>query len=244
VFSSLDDVGIYALGYKIGMIGTMLLMEPFQKIWAPFLFENYQKDDGEMIVGRVFTIFTFITLFFCLFISVVSPIVIPLISDNAYHSSYNLIPLICIASVFYGMACIADAGILISKKTKIKPFLFGIASLVSVVLNLLLIPPLGVNGAAISLAITFFILLIITYRASSRYFAFKIEKTKLLIIFVAAILTYLLSHFLFNRAYEIASVVCFFIYPLGLWAFGFFSASTSDGKDSLLGRINLHFKKP
>ena len=43
LYSTLDVVGIYALGFKIGMFGIALVMEPFGKVWSPFLFDNYDK---------------------------------------------------------------------------------------------------------------------------------------------------------------------------------------------------------
>ena len=87
------------------------------------------------MIAKVFTLYTLVVVAVGLIISVLSPIVIPLISDAAYHTSYKLVPLICLAAIFYGMASVADAGILISKKTFYKPILFGAAGIVAFVLS-------------------------------------------------------------------------------------------------------------
>jgi O-antigen/teichoic acid export membrane protein len=34
-YASLDDVGIYSLGYKLGMLVQIVLIQPFSQIWAP-----------------------------------------------------------------------------------------------------------------------------------------------------------------------------------------------------------------
>ncbi len=228
VFSSLDDVGIYALGYKIGMFGIALMMDPFGKIWTPFLFENYKNSDGPELISKVFTLYTLISVALGLVISVTSPIIIPLISGKAFHPSYKLVPLICLASIFYGMTSLADAGILISKKTGYKPFIFGSASIIGIGLNLLLIPKFGALGAAITLAITFLTLLIINYTVANRFYTFKIEYKKIFLIFSSAVIAYFFSTYLFNfgdnlKYMKVYSILSLFIFPAILWFGGFFS---------------------
>ncbi len=228
LYSSLDSVGIYALGYKIGMFGIAVLMGPFEKVWSPFLFENYNKEDGPELVSKVFTLYTLISVSVGLAISVSSPIIIPLISGKAFHSSYKLIPFICLASIFYGMATLSDAGILISKKTGYKPFIFGSASIVGIVSNVLLIPRFGALGASITLAITFFSLFIVNYSVAYKFYPLKIEYKKILLVFVSALTTYLMFTYLFSfgdemRFMKIYSIVSLCIFPVILWFGGFFS---------------------
>ncbi|PQP33964.1 hypothetical protein C6A37_10225, partial [Desulfobacteraceae bacterium SEEP-SAG9] len=127
IFSSLDAVGIYSLGYKIGFLGLGLIMDSFGKVWSPFLFANYNKADGPVLIGKAFTYYTLVSVTFGLLIAIVSPIILPFISPEAYQVTYKLIPLICLGSIFYGMASLADAGILIAKKTIYKPLIFGIS---------------------------------------------------------------------------------------------------------------------
>jgi len=226
-YSTLGAVGVYSVAYKIGMIGTSLLMYPFTMVWAPFLFENYRKDDGPAVISKVFLIFTLVNTGAALVIAVLSPVVLPLISAKVYHGAYAIIPLICLASVLYNMACIVDAGILISKKTYYKPMIFGVSALVGLGLNFLLVPRYGEMGAAVSLTVSFFTLFIITHIVSSRYFEISIEKRKLFLIFASSLVTYLTS-FYFLRIYDSSgdmktlsalSLLCF---PAILWAGGAF----------------------
>lgn len=239
MYSSLNSLGIYALAIKIGMMGTMLLMEPFSKVWAPFLFENYKKDDGPKVISKVFLLFTLTNMSVALGIAVLSSVVIPYISGRAYHSSSAIIPLISLGSVFYSMACIADAGILISKKTQYKPFIFGICSVIAVALNLLLVPKYGAFGASVALSITFFSLFIINYTISNRFFAITIEGWKMFLIFMSSTVTYLISMFLikfsatagYMKVFSVFSIVCF---PLILWLGGFFNDDEKEALRKLL----------
>jgi O-antigen/teichoic acid export membrane protein len=228
--ASLGAVGVYALAYKIGMFGTSLVMEPFGNVWAPFLFENYRKKEGPELIGKVFTMYTLVIVGVGLCIAVLSPLVIPLISDPEYHEAYRLIPWVCLAAVFYGMACIADAGILISKKTIYKPLVFGVAGTVAVVLNLLLIPRWGPAGAAFTLCVSFFTLFVLVYAVSSRFYYFKLEYRKLVSVFASAGLVYWLSCGLLDVYGDkqfggACSVLTLVLFPGMVWYGGVFSSS-------------------
>ena len=227
-YSSLDSVGIYALAYKIGMFGISLLMGPFGKVWPPFLFENYNNKDGPELISKVFTLYTLVSVSVGLAISVASPIIIPLISGQAFHSAYKIVPFICLASIFYGMATLADAGILISKKTGYKPLIFGPASIISVVLNLILIPKYGVFGASITLALTFLTLLILNHIVANKFYTLKIEYKKIFLIFSSASTVYLFSLYFLTLGDQMMhttlySILSLFIFPAILWLGRFFS---------------------
>ncbi|MHA1231751.1 MAG: oligosaccharide flippase family protein [Candidatus Helarchaeota archaeon] len=229
-YSDLDSVGIYALAYKIGMFGISFLMDPFGKVWSPFLYANYNTPEGNKLISKVFTLYTLVSVGMGLSISIFSPVIIPIISGKVFHSAYKLVPLICTASVFYGMARLADAGILISKKTGYKPLIFGISAFISVILNLILIPPFGATGAAITLALTFFSLFVVNYSISSKFYVIEIEYRKMLIIFSSATIAYLVSNYVFYKGQDIGfiklmSLLTILIYPFLLWVGGFFSSS-------------------
>lgn len=241
MYSTLGAVGVYALAYKLGMVGTSLLMDPFSKVWAPFLFENYNKDDGPAVISKVFLLFTLVNVAAALVIATLSPLVLPLISAKAYHGAYAIIPLICLASIFYNMTCIVDAGILISKKTYYKPIIFGVSALVGLGLNFLLVPRYGEMGAAAALAFTFFTLFIITHAVSNRFFEISIEARKMSLIFASSFATYFISFYLIRLAgpsgvmkvLSVASLSCF---PAILWVGGFFSENEKKAIRRLFAR--------
>lgn len=185
-YESVAAVGVYALAHKIGMMGTQFIMDPFNKVWSPFLFEHYDRDDGPHLISRVFTLYTLINVFAALAISVAAPVVIPWISDPAFYGGAYLVPLLALASVFYGMSCLADAGILIAKKTRYKPLIFGVGAAVSVAGNVLLVPWLGIAGAGIAFAAAFFSLLVVTVLISSRFYRIPLPLGQLISIFLTA----------------------------------------------------------
>jgi len=228
MFSNLDEVGIYALGAKIGMFGLAFIVEPFGRVWTPFLFENYNKEGGSQLISKVFTIYTVIVVTVALGISVSAPTIIPLISDEAFYESFKLVPVICLAAIFYDLAVMADAGILISKKTKYKPLIFGSAAVVCVIANVLLVPVLNSMGAAIAQVFTFFTLFIVNFAMSNRFYKIDLEYKKMGIIIGGGMLVYLISKLILDTnpddmTTKLISLSTFILFPFILWFGGLLS---------------------
>jgi len=225
---SLESLGIYALAMKIGMVGTMLLVDPFLKVWSPFLYSHYDKPDGPELLGRVVTLFTLASVAFGLGVSVFTPIVLPWISNPEYLSASQLVPIICLATAIYSLTHLADAGILIAKQTRYKPLIFGITAAVALLVNIILIPWLGAIGAAMASVLTYTALLAVNMVISSRFYRFPVEKRRIALIFASGVVTYLVSLFVLKKLGEdswamAGSVVALGIFPLLLWFAGFFT---------------------
>ena len=193
IFATIDDLGIYALAYKLGMFGTALLLEPFTKVWAPFVFKTYKEENGSILIGNVFTVFIIASVFVSLIISNLSYVVVPLIASNEYNFASNIIPLITLAYVFYGMSCLVDVGILIKKKTKFKPLIFGITSVICVFLNYILVPRYGLYGAGTAILGSFIFLFVFTLYISSRYYKIEINMQKVVTIVMLGVISYFIA---------------------------------------------------
>jgi len=224
-YTDLDEVGVYSLGFKIGMFGLMLIMEPLSNVWMPFLFDNYNKENGPVLLSKLLTINVLVGFAAGLAISMAAPIVIPWISSEPYHSAYKLVPYICLASVFFGLANLADYGILISKKTIYKPFIYGGAAVVGVAANFVLVPIYAGLGAAIAIAITFFALMVINFLASNKFYRIPLEIKNLVLISLSAVVVFIISDFIINVDpvniyYQGLSLLSFVIFPIILWIGG------------------------
>ena len=223
-YASVDSVGLYALASKIGMVGTMLLMEPFMKVWSPFLFQTHMKSDGPRLIADVFRLFTVVSVYFALLVSVAAPIVVPFISSEEFHLIWVYVPAICLASVFYGIHHIADAGILISKRTNYKPLIFGIGAATAVATNGLLVPSLGIVGACIAAVVTYAVLLFVTYVIAGRYYNIPVDMLRVFATFLIGGLCYGLSlairWILPDNLGLLFSLVTLAIFPVLIWYAG------------------------
>jgi len=225
IYSGLDEVGVYALGSKIGILGVMVLMEPFNKVWSPFVFSNYKTPEGPKLIGDVFLAFTGVSVYVALGLAITAPAIIPLISSEEFHSAHIVVPYVALSSALFGMMCLSDIGILIAKKTKYKPIISMLAAGVCVVSSGILIYKFGIIGAAVALIITQLAYYAFTYFVSNKYYQMKLRQIDLAGVVVIGIATYLLINWvsISDNLYLdlfVKVLLATIVYLFGLFAIG------------------------
>ena len=219
--ASLDSVGIYALSYKIAMIGVFILVEPFLKIWSPFLYQVIKQKNGKVVIANVFRYFVICTVGIATLISVLAESVISVLSDRAYHAAIHFVPILAFASVFWAAQHLADAGILIAKKTSFKPLIFGMAAFTAVTLNWALVPKFGIMGASFATFLTYVVLFLATLKISNYYYFLPLEYAKLSLTIFAGVCTFGIANIATGESSGILNVTislfCFLVYPILIW---------------------------
>ncbi|MFQ5690678.1 MAG: oligosaccharide flippase family protein [Gemmatimonadota bacterium] len=148
-FGSLSDVGVYSLGYKIGMVIQIILVMPFCQIWAPMRMEYREESDAPELFGLVLTYFAMAGLLVTATVSVFSRELVQILTGHPeYVQAYLVVPIVMLAHLLYGSVNIVDNGIVFSRKVVYHVYIFSFALLVNVGLNLWLIPIYGYIAAA------------------------------------------------------------------------------------------------
>lgn len=141
--------GIYAVANKIPTVISMLYAI-FQQAWQISAVDELNASDRDEFYGRIYNFF-FRGLFLAsaITILVIKPVVVTVVSD-AYSSSWMYAPLLITSAVFSSMAGFLGVNYIASKKTKdaLTTSVFG--ALLNTILNFLLIPKFGIQGAVIA----------------------------------------------------------------------------------------------
>jgi O-antigen/teichoic acid export membrane protein len=174
-FTNLTVVGLYALGYKFGLVIGAMVTEPFFAIWGPKMFEVAKRPDANHIYGRMLTYFLFFELYVALGISAGVKDVIQIMADPKYHSAYQIVPIIVLAYVMGGAYQHAQVGILLAKKTKFILYMQIAGAAAGIALNVALVPILGAWGAATATLCAWTLLTVLAYKISQRYIDIQFE---------------------------------------------------------------------
>lgn len=166
--ASLDDVGIYSLGYKFGMVFTALMTGPFISIWVPKRYEIAKNQDARDIYRRTYTYFNLFICFGALGLSAFSRELVECVADPAYQAGWQVIPLVAFAYVFDSWIYHFNTGFHLGKKTTAIAWLNIAAAGVNLVLNYFLIRQWGGLGAALATLATFGIKSAMYYVAARR----------------------------------------------------------------------------
>jgi len=220
IYSDMESIGLYALGFKIGMIIVFLINMPFSFIWNAYLFEIQKKHNNGEIYARISTYYLFILCFFGLGISIFSQEIIQIIAAKEYINSYKIIPFITTAMIFMCLETVFQVGLLIEGKSSTLAIVKGMAACVCVILNVILIPMYDRIGAAIAVTISFFICSLAILHYSQRAHKIPFEYLKLVKIYLIAVCVYIISTIcIFNTPWlnTFAKIIIFILFPICIY---------------------------
>lgn len=225
-FVSLSAVGIYSLGYKFGFMISILLIQPFNRIWQAQMFEIAKKQDAKKIFAKMLTYFSYVVLFAVLGLSVFIKDAIRFIADSSFFMAYKIVPIVALACFFGGTYFFFQIGLLLKKKTKYIGYSVAIASCVNLILNYFLIVYIGTIGAALSALLTNIVMAGIVYFYSQKLYRIDYEFGRISKLFAVASILYCLSCLVNIDSIVISMLVkSFFIlsFPFLLLAVGFYT---------------------
>ena len=228
VFSTFDEIGVYGLGYKIGLMVQVLVATPFALSWGPVMWSVSDKPYAKQLYARVLTYFVAIALYIALILSVLSPELVHLMSRReAYWRAWQVVPLITLSYVFYGVYYQMAVGINLRKKTQYLPLVVGAAAGLNLALNFALIPRWGMMGAATSTVVSYLALVLLVYVVSQRFYPFPYEWGRLFKLTALSVVCYIACRFVASDSL-LASIglksLLLLLYPLALFGMRFFTA--------------------
>ena len=155
--SSVDNVGLYGAGYKIGAL-ILLIVKAFNLNWQPFYLKLENQNDGK-VFEAIGTKFIILLIFFSTLLSMLWPFLFQFqingnyLIGNEFWEGGHIIPIIALSYIIYGVFILQMPSIYIKEKQSWVPYFWGMGCIINVLSNYILIPIYGFYGAALS---TFF----------------------------------------------------------------------------------------
>ncbi|MFZ1946338.1 MAG: oligosaccharide flippase family protein [bacterium] len=175
---SLAEVGLYQYAQEICLL-LVLPISALNLAWPQFLFANYDKPGGRDLFARVQAYFAFFLIEMGFLLAVFSRPVIGLVGSEAYSGSAAVLPLLACSLVFYGLSVIFSSGLYVAGKTRILAAVVLVCACLNVGLNVVLIPHLGKQGAALATLVTNLVMMATLATSAQRRFKipFRIART-------------------------------------------------------------------
>lgn len=149
VFGSTREVGIYQVANALAAL-VALVTVGFQQAWGPFALSIHREEGARRVYADALMLYGWVTCLVAVAISALAPEAIRVVATDRYAAAAGSVPYLALSYVVMGGMYIAALGANLTKTTKPVAAGVGLAALVNVGLNLLLVPSLGGVGAAIS----------------------------------------------------------------------------------------------
>jgi O-antigen/teichoic acid export membrane protein len=223
-YSSLTEVGIYSVGYKLGSL-LLLPIGAFQIAWPTIMFAVYKTPQAKSFYSRLLTYFCLSLGFLSLFIAVYARETIHLIATPEYSKAWQIVPIITLSQIALGIIYVTAVGINVRKRPEHIVYAWIIGVVVHIFLNFTLIPPYGMMGAGISTLIGYCVVAVGATIASLRLYDIPYQYKRLVKLAIALTLVYLCNLFVPGEYFGFKSIIKLMLlgtFPLVLWVIGFF----------------------
>ena len=193
-----DAVGLYSIPYSYASM-VQILWISMNSAWTPWALERIDEGDYKSVKSAtiLYTLFFGVIIFVFL---LVSPEVLYIMGGKTYISAIGVIPPIMVSYVFnFAYAFYANVEVYYKKQNYIA-ICTGIAAVVNILLNALLIPRYGYTVAAYTTLVGYIVLLLMHFLCC--YFLKKIHlvNNKFIFSFLIAYLgIMLLVQFLYKH---------------------------------------------
>ena len=221
------EAGLYSLAVKFAQ-AVNVLVRGFQLAWPPLAYSIRDDDEARRAYALVVTYFVAGCAFVVTGMWLLSRWLVRALAAPEFFASYEAIGLISTAVTLYALYLVL---VVILGRTGRTEFNFPatIAALVAnVVLNLLLVPPLGIVGAGIALVASYLVVVATMYGFTQRLFPVPYEWGRLAkVVLVSAVLVVLGELLLSTSGFPALAgrMALLLAYPLALLATGFFTSA-------------------
>lgn len=178
------QAGVYSVGSKLGH-ASQLIYTAFAGGWQYFAFSTMKEDNQVKSNSLIFEYLGIISFVCTMFVCLVSRPLYSVLFPVEYLQGYIISPYLFLAPLLQMLFQVAANQFLVVKKTWPNMFILSCGSVLNVLLNLVLIPRIGIEGAAIATLAGYFI--------SDLVCVIVLCKMKLMVVSVRFVLAVLLT---------------------------------------------------
>jgi O-antigen/teichoic acid export membrane protein len=171
--SSTTDVGIYSLGVKIASVYNIFIMLPFVMIWNPMMMDYRNDKNVKELFYRITFYYTLISVGAIVLAQLFLGDILKLfITNQQYHFSLTIVPLVITGFFFGSLVNIFSAGILYKRKSIILVYIYFIWGGINILINIIMIRTFQIWGAVFTGIATRMGIALTMLIISKKYFSF------------------------------------------------------------------------
>ncbi|EGQ8503441.1 oligosaccharide flippase family protein [Vibrio parahaemolyticus] len=165
----LADAGIYMVAVQVSMALT-IVFDAINKAYVPWLFERLKRNDEKekLVIVKNTYIYFLCVLSLAALSFFIGPAMITLVVGDEYQAAGRIIGWLCLGQVFGGMYLMVTNYIFYAKKTGRLSLVTIGSGLLNLLTMLVLVNYLGIEGAAISFALSKMIQFLLTWLLASK----------------------------------------------------------------------------
>jgi O-antigen/teichoic acid export membrane protein len=213
------EVGLYSIGVRIAS-AVVLLLTAFRTAWPAFAYSIEDDAEARRTYGFVLTYLIAVVSWLSLTLGLLAPWIVRLLTTPSFYDGERVVAPLAFAGAAQAGYVVVAIGIGRVRRTQFNWVVTGAAAALNVVLNLILIPPYGMMGAAIATVAAYSLMFLLMAVYAQRIYATPYQWRRVAIALAVAI-ALLVAGKLLDAPLPLAIGLCA-VYPLALLPLGFY----------------------
>jgi O-antigen/teichoic acid export membrane protein len=226
-YVSVQDIGLYSMGVSFGLIEKIVL-GAFEYAWAPFYYATAREPDAARVFSTVTTYGIAVLALMTAGLSAIATDLLQVVTHGQYVAAADIVTWTAVGVFFYGVYLLTSIGLNITAKTAYYPITTAIGAGLNIGLNFVLIPKVGIIGAAWANGAAYAVQAALAFRFSQRFYPVGYEYARISRVVIAATVAFLIANKLpLMPAWlgiAVRGTVVVVIMSSLLWVTGFFNA--------------------
>lgn len=169
-YDSEAAVGIFSACYKLSIFMN-LAIQAFRFAAEPFFFSKAADKNSTALFSQVMHYFIIVCCFILFAVVVNLNWIAPIFLRNPiYWEGLEIVPVLLLGYLFYGVYVNLSIWFKLTDQTKYGTWFTGIGAILTVVLNVILIPLIGYMGAAVTTLLVYFSMAAMCYYYGQKFY--------------------------------------------------------------------------
>ncbi len=187
------ELGIFGNIYRLAVLITIMI-QAFRMAAEPFFFNRSKEEDAPKTYARIMKFFVIATCFMFLLISLYIDVFrwfFIAIRKPAWVEGLYVVPLLALGNIFLGIYYNLSIWYKLTSQNMLGAGITLAGAVITIVLNILLIPKFHYLGAAIATFCCYLFMMITSYVLGQKYYSIPYARKKLIAYLVLVVLIFL-----------------------------------------------------
>ena len=192
--SGLSISGLYAISYKIPSLLT-IFQNIFSQAWSISAIKDYDKEDKDGFVGKMYTIMNFSLCIACSIIMILNVWIAKILYAGEFFNAWKFVPPLLLSVIFNAMALFIGSIFTAVKDTKTLSKSTIIGAIINTILNFVLIYFFSAYGAAIATVCGYYAVLLMRNIILKKHINMKTSSLKNNLCYMIIIIQIALAYY-------------------------------------------------
>jgi len=187
------ELGVFGNLYRLAVLVTVMI-QAFRMAAEPFFFNRSKEESAPRTYARVMKFFVIACCFMFLLIGLYRDVLewVITLKSKEWGEGIYIVPLLAMGNIFLGIYYNLSIWYKLTNKNMYGAAITIAGAVITIVLNMVLIPQLHYLGAALATFCCYLFMMIISYSLGQKYYPVPYAKKKLIAYLVITSLLYLI----------------------------------------------------